>query len=151
MAFLIISIVILNFIAFFMPKRLSRVEIYASALFAIFLEYIANYVFDFIHHLYGYFKPGVDLVSFIVVVGIYPAVITMFLNYFPYKSKVLSKLIYILGVALLYLFYEWLSIKSKYFYHSGWNYWLSAIAYPILLVIIMLNLKLVRKLMRRES
>jgi hypothetical protein len=127
------------------------VEIYASALFALFLEYIANYLLDFINKLYGYFDPGIDMKGFIVVAGVYPAINTIFLNYFPYKGKILTKLFYIMGMSLFSLFYEWLSIKGKYFYHSGWNFLLSAVSYPILWGIIVLNFKLIRKLRRQES
>lgn len=151
MLFLIISIVVFNSFAFFMPKRISRVEIYATALFALFLEYLANYIFDFILKLYGYFKPGVDIIGFIVVVGVYPAINTIFLNYFPYKRKGLTKFIYILSASLFSLLYEWLSLKSKYFYHNGWNLWLSFISYPILFGIIVLNYKFVRNLEKRGA
>lgn len=149
MLFLIASIVIYNGIAFFMPKRISKLEVFASSLFALFLEYLANYIFDFIEKMYGYFQPGIDLLSFIVVLGIYPAINTIFLNYYPYKGKLQSKLIYILGFSLYSLFYEWLSIKSKYFYHDGWSLWASLFTYPIIFGIIILNLKLIRKLIRR--
>jgi hypothetical protein len=151
MFFVIISIVIFNSIAFFMTKRISRVEMYASSLFVLFLEYLANYVFDFIHKLYGYFNPGIDNLTFIVVVGIYPAVNIIFVNYFPYKGRALSKLIFILATSIFCTFYEWLSIKSKYFYHSGWPLWLSFISYLILFEIIVFNLKLIRKLNKGES
>jgi hypothetical protein len=151
MTFAIISIIVFNVIAIFMHKRISRVEIYATSLFTLFLEYLANYIFDFILGVYGYFKPGTDIKTFIIVVGIYPAVNTIFLNYFPYKRRGLTKFIYIMGVSLFSLFYEWLSLKSKYFYHDGWNLWLSGISYPILFGIIVLNLKFLRNLERREG
>lgn len=151
MTFAIISIIVFNSIAFFMHKHISRVEIYATSLFALFLEYLANYIFDFILKIYGYFKPGIDVKTFIIVVGIYPAINTIFLNYFPYKRKGLTKFIYILGASLFSLLYEWLSLKSKYFYHNGWNLWLSAISYPVLFGIITLNLKFIRNLERREG
>jgi hypothetical protein len=151
MLFLIVSIVVFNGIAFLIPKQMSRVEIYASALFAVFLEYIANYALDFINKLYGYFEPGIDVKGFIVVLGIYPAVNTIFLNFFPHKGKVSKKFIYLLGFSLFSLFYEWLSEKSSYFYHSGWTYIESLIAYPILWGIIIINFKLIRNLIRRES
>jgi hypothetical protein len=146
MIFVIISIIVFNGIAFFMPKRISRVEIYASALFALFLEYISNYIFDFIHKLYGYFTPGTDIKTFIIVVGIYPAVNTIFLNYYPYKGKALNKLIYILGASIFSIFYEWLSLKSKYFYHENWNLWISFALYPLFFGIIARNLKLIKNL-----
>jgi hypothetical protein len=150
MPFAIFSIIIFSGIAFFMPKRISKLEMYASSLFVLFLEYLANYIFDFIEEFYGYFKPGTDIKTFIVVVGIYPAINIIFLNYFPYKGKLFNKLIYILGVSLFSLFYEWLSLKSKYFYHSTWNLYFSLISYPILFVIIVLNLKVIRNLYRVE-
>jgi hypothetical protein len=151
MLFLILSIVIFNSIAFFMPKRLSKLEIFSSSLFSMFLQYMADYTLDLIHGLYGYFKPGADMLTFVVIFGIYPAINTIFLNYFPLKGKAFNKLTYMLGWSLFSLFYEWLSMKSKYFYHNGWTLGLSLISYPICWGIIVFNFLLIRKLSRRGS
>lgn len=145
-----LSVIVFSGAAFLVPKQISRLEMYATCMFCVFLEYITNYTFDFVLKIYGYFNPGVDILTFVAVIGIFPAINILFLNLYPYKERLLKKIGYVIGWSLFSLFYEVLSLKSKYFYYSGWSLWMSAIAYPILFTILLLNLKLVRKLIRKE-
>lgn len=66
------------------------------------------------------------------------------MNFFPFEKSIWNKSKYILGWTVFSLFYEFLSVLSGYFYHNGWNYWLSAFTYPFLLLLQLLHLKIFR-------
>ena len=146
LAFLIVSVIILNVFAYLMPKRLSRVEIWATMLFALLLAYIVDTYLDRKYHLYGYFTQNIDWLSVIPIFGLYPAVSTIFLNYYPLNKNVSWKTLYIAGWTVFSLLFEYASIVSGYFHHSGWKLLYSALCYPVLLYILVWDLKFIRKL-----
>lgn len=129
-----------------MPKRLSHLEIWVTIWFAGFLQCLADAVFDLGFNLYGYFAKGFQWESLIVVFGIFPAVSTIFLNYYPFNGKTSMKIHYIVGWTAFSIMFEIASVKSGYFYYDGWKWWYSASCYPVLLYILVWDLKVIRKL-----
>jgi hypothetical protein len=80
---LIIIVVLFNGFAIFIPKRMTGIEIAATSLFAMYLQVNNDVFLDLKFHLYGYFQKGLDFRSLIYLLGIYPAVNIVYLNYFP--------------------------------------------------------------------
>lgn len=140
------SILIFNLAAYLMPKRLSRVEIYATSLFALVLQSTTDVYLDLGYDLYGYFNRGPDILTMLPVFGIYPALGTIFLNYYPYRGNACSKGLYILGWTLFSVVYERTAIHAGWFYFNGWTSLYSAVAYPLIYLILARNLRLLRKL-----
>jgi hypothetical protein len=101
---------------------MTRIEIYASILFAIVFQLNVDIIFDLKYGLYGYFEKGIQWRSFLIILGIFPAVNTIVLNYFPYGKKTKSKAYYILGWSVFLVTFEWASVKAGIFYHDGGNY-----------------------------
>ncbi|MDQ0201856.1 CBO0543 family protein [Neobacillus ginsengisoli] len=151
MVFLILSVIIFNLIAIFIPKRISGIEILTTTLFSSFLELIANILWDLKYDLYGYFNKGVDFKGFIFVFGIYPAINIVFLNFFPFKKNMIRKVIYISCWSLFANIYELLFLWSKTFYYNGWKFWYSIIIYPILYIILIGFYQYVSYLLRRNQ
>jgi hypothetical protein len=52
-------------IAYFIPKRLTKVGIYISILFSRVLQSFSDIYLDLGYNFYGYFKPGVELTTLI--------------------------------------------------------------------------------------
>ncbi|PZD96493.1 hypothetical protein DNH61_06700 [Paenibacillus sambharensis] len=150
MAFLIASIIVFNTIAFFIPKNMTRAEIYSALLFASVFQLITDYYLIEKYDLYGYFDKGPEFKELLVFYGVFPAVNTIYLNFFPFSGKVIVKVIYILAWAAFITLYEWASVKSGYFYYSGWKLGYSALLYPIIFCVLTLNFVILRKLERHE-
>lgn len=146
MVFLLASIVVLVAIAFFMPKRLSHLEIWATMLFSSVLECFIDVSLDLHLNLYGYFHTGFEWLSYIPVIGLYPATSTIFLNYYPFDYGKITKTFYIIGWSGFCILFEFASLKSGYFYYHHWRLWYSALCYPVLLCILVWDLKFIRKL-----
>lgn len=53
-----IIFIIFNIISFFVPKRIGRIEIYATCFFAYAYGMTTDMVLDLHYHLYGYFEKG---------------------------------------------------------------------------------------------
>lgn len=146
MTFLILSIVVFNLIAIKMPKRLTKSEMYCTSLFSGVFQLITDTVLDLKFNVYGYFQKGVDLKTFLVIFGVYPAVNIIFLNYFPFGKNAKSKILYILAWSLFITLFEWASIKAGYFYHNQWKLWYSYLLYHAILSILVWNLTYFRRL-----
>lgn len=138
MLVLILIVILFNGIAFFIPKRLTPIEMLTTTLFAMFLQLITDTYLDLKYDLYGYFRKGADWESFIYILGIYPAINVIFLNYFPYKEGVKTKIIYVFIWGVIAMVYETIFIWSGTFYLNGWKQIYSVFTYPVLYVILML-------------
>jgi len=147
--FLILTVIVFNLIALFIPKRLSGIEILTTTLFSLYFESLANVYLDLKYDLYGYFTKGVNWRSFIYVIGIYAPVNIVYLNYFPYKKQFFNKAIYILGWSCFAYIFEFLFLWSGTFYYNGWKFWYSVIIYPILYLILVCFHKYVYYLLRK--
>lgn len=151
MTFLIISVIVFNLVAILIPKRISGIKIITTTLFSLYLEIMTNVFLDLKYDLYGYFNKGVDWEGLIYILGVYPPVNILFLNYFPYKKKMLNKAIYIFGWSVFADVYELLFLWSGTFYYNGWKFWYSIIIYPILYIILVGFYKYVHYLLRKNQ
>lgn len=147
--FLAISIVLFNTAAFYIPKRVKPDELLSASIFVLFLQLLVDIIIDLKYDMYGYFHKGVDLQYFVPLFGIFPAFTIILLNLYPFNKRFIHKLAYIIGVTLFCLAFESLSIKAKYLYYTIWKLWFSALAYPILIIIILFYLYILRKLKNR--
>lgn len=146
MWFLILTVIVLNAVFWLMSKKLTKIEIFSTCMFACVFELIVNIYLDLKLDWYGYFQKGAQWGSLIVIFGIYPAANTIFLNYYQYIKNVAQKFWYIMGCSVFAVVYEWLADKSGYFYYNQWRLWYSAILYPFIFLLLLAVLKLVRNL-----
>ncbi|WP_188385120.1 CBO0543 family protein [Ornithinibacillus halotolerans] len=147
MIFAIISAFIFLTIAFVIKKRIYVVELYTTSLFAMVFQLLVDNILEFKYDFYGYFEKGVDYETFIVILLIYPPLNIIFLNYFPLNKKLLTKCLYILGWCVFSVLYEYLSVKIGFFYYEKWSIWYSAIIYPFVYGLLLVNFFSIRKLL----
>jgi hypothetical protein len=133
-AFLLISVFILNSIVFIMPKRLKRVDMLVIILFALVFQQQVDIYLNFKYNLYGFFSHGVDWLSLIPILGLFPAAILIFFNFYPWNNRKRS-IIYVFCVTVVLIVFEYFSLLSGYFYYNGWKLWWSVVEYPFLLYI----------------
>jgi hypothetical protein len=150
MWFLILSVIVFSGVFWIMPKKLTAIEIFSTCMFAMVLQDNVNIYLDLRLDWYGYFAKGANWSTLLAIFGIYPAVNAIFLNYYQYLKNVTQKFWYIIIWSIFAVVYEWLAVKSGYFYHNQWKLWHSAIAYPFLYIILVLVLKFNRKLIHRQ-
>lgn len=81
MVFLLISVVIFVLIALFVPKRLTKNELYAICLFSIVLGFTVDIVLYLKYHFYGYFEPGVQFLGFLPALFLFPTSGIVFMNF----------------------------------------------------------------------
>ena len=144
--FIFISALTLYAIVYFIPKKLSFAEMYCTSIFAILFNALVEVYLDLRLDLYGYFNKGPDYQMGFVLVGIFPPFSMIYLNGFPYGKKYLIKLIYIVIWTIISVIYDYLSVKSGLLYYRKWSLLYSAMCYPFILIIAVINLKLIRRL-----
>ncbi|TCP22686.1 hypothetical protein EV207_13428 [Scopulibacillus darangshiensis] len=149
--FAIISALVFLFFVIMAKKRMTRIEMYSTSLFAIILTYTVDQILGEQYHLYGYFHEQAEYKDFIVILGIYPAINILFLNYFPFHKKITFKILYFILWSAFALFYEWLSVKLGLFFYHGWKLWYSAPIYPILYLLLIANLMFTRKINKTNN
>ncbi|WP_040203635.1 CBO0543 family protein [Neobacillus jeddahensis] len=131
-----------------MPKKLSLSELYTTSIFAILFNSLVDVYLDLRLDLYGYFNKGADYQMGLVLVGILPPFSMLFLNGFPFGGKFVSKIRYLILWSIISLIYDFLALKSGLLYYREWSIIYSALCYPPILIIAVLNLKLIRWLSR---
>lgn len=149
MLFILSSITLFCIIIYFMPKRITPMEMYATSLFALVFVLTVDIYLSLKLDLYGYFDKGViEWKTLIIHFGVFPTYNAIFLNFFPKINR--YKLVYILGHSLILVAYEWTTIQVGAFYYNGWALGYSVMCYPFILLILYWNLKLIRALKKLE-
>ncbi|WP_409300679.1 hypothetical protein [Peribacillus sp. SCS-155] len=147
---LIISAIAFPLSVLLMPKRISRIELYATTGMAVYLQLITDVYLHIKLNWYGYLnqEPRVEWAT-VFLTPIYISINPLFLNFYPYKNAKLA-FFYIAGWSVFSTFYEWLAVKTGIFYHNDWRLWHSAITYPFLFILLRLQLGLVRRMIKRD-
>ncbi len=153
MAYLFVAASIVCFwgIVIAMPKRLPWSEQYACALFALLFNILVDMFFDVGYNFYGYFSKGADWQTLIFLFGVFPPLSMIFLNFYPEHRRWFAKVLYVLMWVGISVFYEWLSLTSGLLYYNQWRLWYSAVMYPAILVVALVNLHVIRTIRRREA
>ncbi|WP_163536258.1 CBO0543 family protein [Gracilibacillus sp. YIM 98692] len=128
MLFVTIVTILLVIIAWFMPKRLTRTEIYIIFFTVSYIEIISDAIFGNIMDLY-YFGGGeeISLEVLLIKVIMAPMYGIIFLNYMPERRS--HFIIYWLVWVAFSTFYEWLTIVFGYLTYKNWTLWYSALFY----------------------
>ena len=141
----------LNLWIFLIRKRLTKMEIYATSVFAIFFGLITDVILDLHYNIYGYFDKGFQWKKLLAIFMYFPATNLLFLNYFPFNKNRLKKLSYLLFWTLFSITFEWFSRKTYFFYYNGWKLWYSTLLYPFIFLILLINLKFIQRINNRGS
>lgn len=137
--------------AFYMRKRLTKMEIYATTVFALLFGLTTDVVLDLHYNIYGYFDKGFQWKKLLAVFMYFPATNLLFLNFYPFNKSVLKKLLYLLIWASFSVTFEWLSVQTYFFYYNGWKLWYSGLLYPFIFLILLINLKLIQRINKGSS
>jgi hypothetical protein len=147
--FVYIFFITLNFVSYFVPKKLYKIELYSTTLFALLFGIIADLILDLHYKLYGYFDGGFQWKGLLGEFLYFIPISILFLNYYPLYKPHKNQIFYILSWSAISTLLEWLILKTDFFYENGWKLWYSAIAYPIIFLILVINLKFVKKLLKQ--
>jgi hypothetical protein len=139
---------ILVIIAYLVPKRLSRIELYTTSLFALLFGINVDLVLNFKYHLYGYFGEGFQWLGFAGEFLYFIPVSILFLNYYPFKGANKQKLFYILSWTGGSGITEFLVERTHFFNYTGWKLWYSICIYPFVFLILVAHLRIVRRIIK---
>ncbi|WP_407647395.1 CBO0543 family protein [Gracilibacillus salitolerans] len=138
--------ILFNLIAFFVPRRLSKIEIYATSIFAFVYGLSTDIILNLHYHLYGYFQEGFDWLGLLGIILYFPSISFLFLNFYPSNRKIWNKILYILLWSAFSTFFEWVSLQTEFFYYTSWKLWYSALLYPFIFLILIIHWKFIQKL-----
>ncbi|MGP4040916.1 CBO0543 family protein [Gracilibacillus sp. D59] len=135
-----------NLIAFFVPKRLSKIEIYATSVFGFIYGLLTDIILNLHYHLYGYFQEGFDWLGLLGILLYFPSISFLFLNFYPSNQKLGNKVLYILLWSAFAIVFEWFSLQTEFFYYASWKLWYSALLYPFIFLTLIIHWKFIRRL-----
>jgi hypothetical protein len=139
---------ILVIIAYLVPKRLSKIELYTTSLFALVFGINVDMILNFKYHLYGYFGKGFQWHGFIGEFLYFIPVSILFLNYYPFKETNQMKLFYILAWTAGSTIIEFIVERTHFFNYTGWKLWYSICLYPFVFLILVAHLRMVRRIIK---
>ncbi|MFE8698359.1 hypothetical protein ACFYKT_18720 [Cytobacillus sp. FJAT-53684] len=134
---LILSVIVVNVIAFFIKKNLTVNQMVHIWFFTISFQLIFDVFIDLKYHGYWYVTKGIDWEALPAYTILIPPVNIMFLNWFPFKSSFTKKVMYIAIWEAALLIYEsivQLPAPWGYFEYGWWELWYSALINPLLLL-----------------
>ncbi|MFT4417296.1 CBO0543 family protein [Fredinandcohnia humi] len=148
---ILIIFVIFNIISFCVPKRIGKMEIYATSFFAFSYGLTTDMVLDLHYNLYGYFQKGFQWLGLLGIVLYFPSISFLFLNFYPSDKKLLKKLTYILIWSIFSIIFEWLCLQTEFFYYNGWKLWYSAFLYPLIFLSLIRNMRWIQRIINNHQ
>lgn len=122
MWYMIFALLINLIIIWFMPKRISKQEIYISWLILAFIAFFADALIGQIIDLYDFQEPGIQLSDLLIDALVPPSYGIIFLNFLPTERK--KSLRYIIYWTIYSVVFEIGSVLSGFEDISkGWNPW----------------------------
>ena len=137
---LLIAVILFNLIAFITNKRLTKNQIVHIWLFTISLQVIADLFIDHKYHGYWYFTQNVDWEGLPTLIMLLPPVNMMFLNWYPFNSPLLKRILYYIYWLVFMMIYEEIALLPEpwgYFNYGWWKLEYSILIDPILLIILL--------------
>ncbi|WP_368857099.1 CBO0543 family protein [Neobacillus paridis] len=102
-------------------------------------------------NLFFYCVLDIGTILFLGILLYFPSISLLFLNFYPSEKKIVKKVLYIMLWSLFSVTFEWISMHTEFFYHNGWKLWYSAILYPIIFLILVINLRFIQKINNSSS
>jgi hypothetical protein len=142
MLFMSISTITSILIVLFIPKRLSRQEIYCTWIVVAFLTRTCDQLLALAFKLYDQLGPGVTW-QLIAIQTIFPGTMgIIILNFMP-KNK-LAFFAYTIGWTVFCTVFEWITIQVGYLVYKNWSLWYSAGIYFLGLIFLRWHLSFLR-------
>lgn len=139
------------FFAIFMPKKVALWELLVASIFVYMLDLFIIQICEIKYEVFVYVYKGIQWSGIIIEAIIYPAVNSIYVNFYPYNKGLKQKIIYILIASVAFTFGEYLFLKTGFLKYYHWNLIYSALMYPFMCVILILNQIMFRKLVYKET
>jgi hypothetical protein len=141
-----VSIIVFNTTAYIMKKKLTVKQMYSTILFALFLAVTVDMYASFRFDAWGFFNPErAELARLLIVLGIYPAVTLLIINWYPYKELWWKKLNYLLLWSIFSVAYEWFMLELGVLWYGHWRLIYSLLLYPFLYYLLIVHVKLFQR------
>jgi hypothetical protein len=151
MLFLIATVITVNLIVYFIPKKISNIDMYVSSLLAVILASLADLYLDVKLLWYWYFSKEIEWSWLILLLGGIPSFTILYMNFFPFYKNVWIRTLYIICWSTFFTGFELISVYIAGILHYGkWNIGYSALCYPVLLLLLYLNCLLIRKWIKKD-
>lgn len=139
-----ITLAITIAIIWFMPKQLSRKEIYITWGFMAALTVYTDLSFGAVLDLYDFGNsPKIDFYDLPLQATLPASFAIIFLNFMPQRK--IHFVIYLILTVLFSLIYEWISLLTEYLVYKGWKMWYSIPFYVIGMLFLRWHLFFLRK------
>ncbi|KGP73103.1 hypothetical protein N782_07440 [Pontibacillus yanchengensis Y32] len=150
MLYLIITSIMFIFVTIMVPKRLTKIEIYASTFSALYLQLVVDVYLHIKLNWYYYLTEHTIDWATMFVIPIFVGVNVLFLNYYPFGKSGSIQFSYITICIFFSMIYEYYSIQFGMMLFNEWKLWYSVLAYYFLFPLLALNLTWIRHLLEEH-
>lgn len=131
-------------VVWFMPKRLTRQEMYFIWIIVSYIEITVDLSLGHIMGLYFFAQdPKISPEALLIKMIVSPLFGIIFTNYMPKRLK--PFIFYLVFWVSFSTFFEWLTIKYKYLTYKNWSLWYSFVFYIFAIIFMRWNLWFIRK------
>ncbi|WP_400243912.1 hypothetical protein AB3U99_22240 [Niallia sp. JL1B1071] len=129
-------------IIWFMPKRLTKVEIYVTWFVVALINLSSDIILSFVFHMYELGPKGVQLSVHLIELTLGSIHGILYLNFMPHDVK--KFIPYFFAWFVYSILLESILIYFGFITYSGWSLWYSGIYYVIALIYTRWHLNFIR-------
>ncbi|MBP1935073.1 hypothetical protein [Ammoniphilus resinae] len=137
-----LTIVITLCIVAFMPKHLTKREIYHTWWVLASITVYTDLLFGDVLDLYDLGADGLQLLDLPVEALLPPSIGIIYLNFLPKNKR--RHVVYIMGWTVFSVVYEWLAILCGFEKLKEWSLWYSALVYLLVFLFLRWHLYFIR-------
>lgn len=141
--FMTIALIVANIFVWFMPKRLTRQEMYCTWLLMVVFTRTTDQLLDLYLNLYDQLGPGIQWQAVVIQTFFPGAIGIIILNFMPKNG--LKFIAYLIGCTLISIVFEWTTIRIGYLTFKHWSLWYSAGVYMIGITSLRFHLSFLRR------
>lgn len=138
-----LALVINLLIIWFMPKRITGREIYATWAVIALINLSTDVTLDLYFRLYELGGPGVQIGVHFIELTLGASFGIIFLNFMPRKNS--AFVLYILAWLVITILFELLMVKVGFIRYTGWEWWYSVPYYIAAFFFVRWHLAFIRK------
>ena len=130
-------------VIWFMPKRLTRREIYVTWFFIVPINISVDMINNFYFHLYHLDGEGMQLRVHLIEWTLGPSYGIIFLNFMP---QALRSFVWYTGGWVAYsVLFEWVTVHLHFLTYTGWKLWYSLLVYIAIFLLLRWHIRYIRK------
>lgn len=133
-------------IIYFMPKRLTKQEIYIAWGILSSVTLNTDLFFGYLLDQYDFVLSKITLTDLLFQAIVPPTFGVIFLNFMPANREIIIK--YVIGWVIFSVLFEVISVQVDFLIYKGWKLWYSAVIYLVVFLYLRWHYFFIKRVLR---